>query len=146
MIPVSDMDPIEVQDMIARMNLWTSIHDAYMKYTQEYIERHRLDTPLGRSENLRSPHDPSPTYDNMSQTPSQPPETPFDDRYKMKDFMEEHYKSQRRILFSDIQKLYKQHKCIRISQEELKDILPRIGYKVSNCSHKLTAILDDGFR
>jgi len=144
MIMIRDDDPDDVKKQILKMNWKTTIYKAQLQYTLDYINSHRnvhMNDLDNEEEDI-----PPPKPNKNTSPPSKPKDNEFLDRYKMKEFMKEYYPEQRRIPLSEIQKLYKSKKFIQIQQKEMKDILLHIGYKVSDCSHKLIAILDDGFR
>jgi hypothetical protein len=76
--------------------------------------------------------------------PVPPPEPKAEEKYRIKEFMEEQYPTMKRITLSDIAHEYKKKHNIRIQQDILRHELEQTGlYKVSNCSHKLIAIKID---
>jgi hypothetical protein len=147
MIDIRDNDPIDVRDMIMKMNMKTQVYQAHLQYTHDYINSHRpMITPKKEDIPMIIPHEDTPPMIIPHEEAPMIKSHDHNDKYKMKDFMTEYYPDQRRIPISEIQKLYKTKKFIQINQKEMTDLLQNIGYKVVNCSHKLIAILDDGFK
>jgi DNA replicative helicase MCM subunit Mcm2 (Cdc46/Mcm family) len=140
----------EAHKYIHKMNMKTKIYEAELDYTHKIISKYlKSAIHVDMKNDIRSPtpppkNKPKKIEDDMEEIYID--NETKEDKLKLKSFMEENYENQKRIPVAEIQKLYKQKKFLNISQKEMKEALELIGYKVSNCSHKLTAILDDGFR
>jgi hypothetical protein len=94
-------------------------------------------------EGLRLLHKGNDLLRQLGAEPMEEPPKKEEKKYDLAKFMEDTYPTQKRITLSDIATEYKKQKGMKLPQDIIRQEIEKIGYKVSNCSHKLIAIKSD---